>query len=279
MAKSSSSAVAEDRRGPGEDRRAVRQREDRRGTRLRKEAPATRQHEASSGTPQRDDPRGTRQRAEADARRSLVLDAARAAFFELGLDGASMREIAKRAGYTPGAIYSYYASKEEMYGALLGESLERLNARFAAAVAALPDSASRSAVARSEAASGLLRAAAGAFFDFFHENPRDLDLGFYLVQGMQPRGLTPALNERLNARLGDALAPAQRALVALGLEAKDAQAETTALFAHSVGLLVLSHTGRIRMFRQESRALFERYLDALLARAGAGAPRRRAREA
>src|SRR6476469_244175 len=74
-----------------------------------------------------DDARGTRQRAVADARRSLVLDAARGAFLELGLDGASMREIARRAGYTPGAIYSYYASKEEMYGALLGESLARLN--------------------------------------------------------------------------------------------------------------------------------------------------------
>ncbi|WP_152543612.1 helix-turn-helix domain-containing protein, partial [Methylibium sp. T29] len=77
--------------------------------------------------------RGMRQRAVADARRALVLDAARAAFFELGLERASVREIARRAGYTPGAIYSYFASKEEMYGALLGESLERLNQAVAAA--------------------------------------------------------------------------------------------------------------------------------------------------
>jgi AcrR family transcriptional regulator len=34
-----------------------------------------------------------------------------------------MREIARRAGYTPGAIYSYFASREEVYAALLGESL------------------------------------------------------------------------------------------------------------------------------------------------------------
>lgn len=224
----------------------------------------------------RDDVRGARQRAEAQARRSLVLDAARATFLELGLDGASLREIAKRAGYTPGAIYSYYASKEEMYGALLGESLERLNARVAAAVP--PSTSARSAVARAEAATATLRAAAAAFFDFFHENPRDLDLGFYLFQGMQPRGLTPELNERLNQRLRDALAPAERALCALGLSAAQAQAETTALFAHAVGLLVLSHTGRIRMFRQEARVLFERYVDGVVARTRA-APQRRAREA
>ena len=214
--------------------------------------------------------RSARQRAVASVKRAHVLAAARTAFFELGLDGASMREIAKRAGYTPGAIYSYFASKEEIYGALLGESLERLNVSVAQALP--PATAERRT--RAEAlrlghagAGALLIAAATAFFDFFRENPRDLDLGFYLFQGMRPRGLTPALNERLNARLRDALAPTAHALLALGFDAAAAQAETTALFAHSVGLLVLSHTGRIRMFRQESQALFGRYIEALLARA------------
>lgn len=69
-----------------------------------------------------------RQRALSDVRRSMVLDAARAVFVERGLEGTSIREIAQRAGYTPGAIYGYFASKEEVYGALLGESLDRLNA-------------------------------------------------------------------------------------------------------------------------------------------------------
>ncbi len=191
--------------------------------------------------------RAARQQAVTDVRRALVLDAARSAFFELGLEGASLREIAKRAGYTPGAIYSYFDSKEQVYGALLGESLERLNAFVAAA----PDT---------------LRGKTGAFFDFYRENPRDLDLGFYLFHGMQPRGLTPALNKPLNARLRDALSPVQAHLVALGLTPAEAQTEVTAVFAHIVGLLLLSHTGRIRMFGQTSQALFARYLDALLAR-------------
>jgi len=201
-----------------------------------------------------DPARAARQQAVAALRRSSVLAAARSAFLELGLEGASLREIARRAGYTPGALYSYFQNKEEVYGALLGESLERLNAFVdAAAVGA-------------RTAQDQVRQAATAFFDFYRENPRDLDLGFYLFHGMQPRGLTPALNERLNARLRDALAPTRDGLVALGLNTQEAQTEVTALFAHSVGLLLLSHTGRIRMFRQESRALFGRYLDALLAR-------------
>ena len=220
------------------------------------------------------DARSARQRAVTDVRRALVLAAARSAFFELGLEGASLREIAKRAGYTPGAIYSYFSSKEEVYGALLGESLERLNAFVDGAQ---PAPARRAAAGDAEAgrldlAQRTLRAKATAFFEFYRESPRDLDLGFYLFHGMQPRGLTPTLNEHLNARLRDALAPTQQALASLGLGSSEAQAEVTALFAHIVGLLLLSHTGRIRMFRQESQALFDRYLDALIARSCTRAP-------
>jgi AcrR family transcriptional regulator len=188
----------------------------------------------------------------------LVLDAARAAFLELGLEKTSIREIAQRAGYTPGAIYSYFSSKEEVYAALLGESLNRLNERVETARAEC-----------AEPGAALVMVTAKAFFEFYRENPRDLDLGFYLFQGMQPRGLTPALNETLNARLRDALRPTQDALEALGMPPGDALAEVTALFAHIVGLLMLSHTGRIRMFRQVSQALFDTYLDRLVATAAA----------
>jgi AcrR family transcriptional regulator len=209
--------------------------------------------------------RSVRKQAVTEVRRSLVLDAARSAFIELGLEGASLREIAKRAGYTPGAIYSYFASKEEVYGALLGESLERLNARVSAAEPA--PVVSRSAAARRLALQATVRAQATAFFDFYRDSPRDLDLGFYLFHGMQPRGLTPGLNKQLNARLHDALAPVQSALAALGLSDAEARSEVAALFAHIVGLLLLSHTGRIRMFHQDPAALFERYLAGLLERA------------
>jgi len=202
--------------------------------------------------------RDVRRQALTDVRRSLVLDAARAVFFEHGLEGTSIREIAQRAGYTPGAIYSYFASKEEVYAALLGESLERLNEKVLAARAQSLGEAA--AVGRTTAA---------AFFDFYRDNPRDLDLGFYLFQGMQPRGLAPELDERLKQRLRDALLPTQEALEALGMPAAEALAEITALFTHTVGLLVLSHTGQIRMFKQASRDLFESYLERLVARAGA----------
>lgn len=210
-------------------------------------------------TPRLPDParaRAARQKARTDQRRALILDAARAAFFELGLDGTSVREIAQRAGYTPGAIYSYFANKEEVYGALLGESLERLNAQVATARDGC-----------GERGTALVLATAKAFFDFYRENPRDLDLGFYVFQGLQPRGLTPKLNEALNRRLRDALQPTQDALVGMGMRAELALQEVTGLFAHCVGLLVLSHTGRIRMFDQASQQLFDAYVEQMVGKA------------
>ena len=198
-----------------------------------------------------------RQQAMNDSRRALVLVAARSVFERLGIEGASIREIAKQAGYTPGAIYSYFESKEAIYGALLDESLERLNAAVDAAGVA-----GDSGLGPAE----LLEAKASAWFGFYAANPRDLDLGFYLVQGMHPRGLTAELDEQLNDRLHDALQPCEAALQAMGLDAQEALRENTALFAHGVGLLLLQHTGRIRMFGQDASLLFENYLIALVER-------------
>lgn len=200
--------------------------------------------------------RMVRESALNQARRTLILDAARSAFFELGLDGASLREIAKRAGYTPGAIYSYFANLEEIYGALLGESLQRLN-QVVEAAKGLSDSSS---------GIDLLRAKAGAFYIFYRDNPKELDLGFYLFDGMKPRGLTPELNQELNDQLMAALQPVQVQLEALGLSLNEAVMETSAVFAHIVGVLVLNNTGRIRLFKQDPDVLFERYMDSLIQR-------------
>ena len=198
--------------------------------------------------------REQRQQTLVDARRALVLDAARAVFAEHGLEGASVRLIAKRAGYTAGAIYSYFAGKEAIYAELLRESLQRLQSAV-----------DESGGARSRPQRALTDAA-NAWFRFYARNPRDLDLGFYLVQGLAPRGLSSALDQQLNDQLLAALKPCQDALQAFGLDEAAARLENTALFAHGMGLLLLQHTGRIRLFGQEAEPLFQQYLDQLVRR-------------
>jgi AcrR family transcriptional regulator len=200
--------------------------------------------------------RQERQRAVSDHRRSLILDAANEVFQATGLDGANIREIARRAGYTPGAIYFYFRSKEDIYGELLAASLERLNAAVA------------NAGARSRAPRTRLLAKATAFYAFYANHPRDLDLGFYLFHGMKPHGLTPELNEQLNTRLRDALEPTQAVLLDMGLAPADALREVTAFFGHCVGLLLLQNTGRIRMFKQDPAMLLKCYIEQLYQRSG-----------
>ena len=81
-----------------------------------------------------------RQAAVADLKRTLILDAAAAVFMRDGLDAASMRAIARAAGYTAGAIYFHFDSKEAIYAALLERSLEALEActRAAASLSIQP---------------------------------------------------------------------------------------------------------------------------------------------
>jgi AcrR family transcriptional regulator len=205
-------------------------------------------------------PRDIRQQALADARREHILSAARAVFIELGLEAVSMREIAKRAGYTAGAIYSYFASKEEIYGALLAESLERLNDFVN--LAAEDSSVNQ----KRQTALEELRKSALAFYEFYRDNPRDLDLGFYLFQGLKPRGLTNEWDSELNARLRAAMKHQEAALMKLGCSKKEVDTELTAIFAQIVGVLLLNHTGRIRMFGKGADELITHYLDQLALR-------------
>lgn len=199
-------------------------------------------------------PNVVRQRAVNDHKRQLILDAASRIFEKHGLLGANIRAIASEAGYSPSAIYNHYASKEAIYGDLLAQSLDRLNA------AVLKNAPASMPTAQQ------IEHHALAFYDFYLDHPRELDLGFYLFQGMRPLGLTPELNERLNQRLRGALHGVESGLQKLSGDSALAERETTALFGHCVGLLLLTHTGRIRMFGQDGRELLGAYLKDLLKR-------------
>lgn len=185
-----------------------------------------------------------------DAKRGRILAAARKVFEGEGLDGASLRAIAAEAGYTPAALYFHFESKEAIYAELLRASLSEL----ARAVDA--------ATARARTPAARLRAAALAFFRFYDDNPRDLELGFYLMRGgMKPRGLGRERDEMLNAALAEAVQPISDAAMALGARRDAARLLVVDVFAHASGLLLMAHTGRIRMFGAEARRQMERFVD------------------
>jgi AcrR family transcriptional regulator len=196
-------------------------------------------------------------RAEAvkELKRGLILSAARNVFERDGLEGASLRGIAAEAGYTPAALYFHFASKEAIYAEVLRASLSRLCQSVFEAVVQHPAPEER------------LRAAALAFFDFYAENPRDLDLGFYLFRGgMKPKGLGRERDEALNAALGAALKPIAAAAADLGASENQPALLMAEVFAHIAGLLLLAHTGRIKMFGASARDLMARFIDDCLLR-------------
>jgi len=193
--------------------------------------------------------REARREAVSEHKRRLILRAALDVFEVEGLEGASLRAIAARAGYTPAALYFHFDSKEAIYAAVLRASLASLGQ-------AVDD-----AVAKARSPEARLRAAAMAFFQFYVANPRDLDLGFYLFRGgMKPAGLGRERDEELNAALETALRPVADAAVALGASKTDADLLMVDVFAHAAGLLLLLHTGRIRMFGASASALMEAYV-------------------
>jgi TetR/AcrR family transcriptional regulator, transcriptional repressor of aconitase len=61
--------------------------------------------------------------AHLDARRRQILDAARACFARDGFHAASMQDVITEAGLSAGAVYRYFASKEEIVAAVATETM------------------------------------------------------------------------------------------------------------------------------------------------------------
>ena len=59
-----------------------------------------------------------------------ILDSAKRAFMQQGFTDASLREICKEANVTTGALYKRYANKEELFAAVLDETLQAIESLF-----------------------------------------------------------------------------------------------------------------------------------------------------
>ncbi|MBB4081169.1 TetR/AcrR family transcriptional regulator [Brevundimonas lenta] len=73
-----------------------------------------------------DTPRLNRRQAAKVRTRQKVLDAARTLFAERGYEPATIRDIAKGAGMSTGAVFANFQDKAELFEAVLSEDLARL---------------------------------------------------------------------------------------------------------------------------------------------------------
>ncbi len=95
------------------------------------------------------------------ATRVEILSAARELLLEVGPEGLSLRQVARRADFSPAALYTYFPNKDSLIASLFGESFERLDAYLRRVPADLPPD-------RRVIELGL------AYMEFAHENPMDL---------------------------------------------------------------------------------------------------------
>ena len=193
--------------------------------------------------------KSVRQDAVSEMKRDLILEAARRVFERESLENASLRAIAREAGYTPAALYFHFDSKEAIYAELLGKALDVLKQRVDAAVA------------KARGPEETFKAAACAYFDFYLENPKDLDLGFYLSGGgMAPKGVGRMRDDELNSKLLAAIGPVETAARELGASSRAAQKALAEFFVYANGVLLLVHTGRLGLFKTASAELMESFI-------------------
>lgn len=181
--------------------------------------------------------------------RGNILAAARAAFERHGLEGLSLRDVARAVGITPMAIYRHYASKEALVDALVADAMAEWSAR----VEALP---SREGLAK-------LEQIGEAFLDFALNEPRRFEAAFLLLSRQARRypddfvaGRSPAGNVQLKviAELMEqgvikAPSPVEMMIAIAGL---------------SQGLVTLYRAGRIAGGEEEFRALYRRTMQRLI---------------
>ncbi|HEX8803916.1 MAG TPA: helix-turn-helix domain-containing protein [Acidimicrobiales bacterium] len=74
-----------------------------------------------------------------EGRRRDILDAARDQIAARGYLGLNMRDVASRAGVSAGTLYSYFATKEEIFATLYAEAVEAYSARIAPLCDTAPD--------------------------------------------------------------------------------------------------------------------------------------------
>ena len=86
---------------------------------------------------------GTRRR---ENTRAKLVRASLDVFVEKGIDGATVDDLVKAAGFTRGAFYSSFSSKEEVFSALFDEVTDELLAFANSSVAAAVDGADEAAI-------------------------------------------------------------------------------------------------------------------------------------
>lgn len=189
-----------------------------------------------------DGERAERRQAVHDFKRRAILAAARTVLSRKGPAGLTIRAVAAEAGYATGAVYSYFASKEEILASLVTDELGHLARRMKDADAPLATaSAAQRLAAMSETA--------------FHALSRDADI-LPLAQGAFEGGdLPPEVERLLTGRLIGALSALAAPIEPEGGTSEESASLTLAMAAFLLGAAMLERAGRFQSLNLDSNAV------------------------
>lgn len=174
-----------------------------------------------------------------------IRHAAQKLFEEKGIAKATVRQIAKEAGYTTGAVYFHYKNKEAIYQDIISESLEQLSLNIVKASEPPKDPVSA------------LIAAYITFFRFFEGRPFELNAVLALS-----RSSDPATGNTLREISGFF----QTCYTRLGLSRRLAEEEATVILGDLFGLLSCTNNRQFEALGQEGEQILTIHLQRLRSR-------------
>jgi AcrR family transcriptional regulator len=127
-----------------------------------------------------------RKQAEKEERLERILSAARKVFLEKGYLGTKMRDIALEAELSPGLIYFYFKSKDEIYGKVCKEAFDILIRM------------TKKAAARKGEPIARLKAIGNAYVKFYTDYTDYFDLLSFKDMGFKKVGISESLLQELD---------------------------------------------------------------------------------
>ncbi len=160
-----------------------------------------------------------------------------------GLDGFSMRKLARRVGVTAPALYRHYDGKEAVLIDVIGEAY-KMFAQYLYRALAVPTPADR------------FRRAGEEYLDFALEHPKMYEMLFTSPDAFGQDELPEEIAAQACA-IGQFWKDRVREAVDAGLlKAFDVEAISTTMWAHAHGLVTIYHRGFIPVTEPEFRELF-----------------------
>lgn len=190
-------------------------------------------------------------------KRQKILRAAKSCVSENGINGTSMRAIAQGSGYSLGAAYAYFPSKEDIFAALLSSSFAELLRTL------------RLELQQTSSSQRKINQAFNGFLRYFLSSKEEqvLLLTFYAGKNDSEQSLADDSFRHLNNRFLSVLGFLANTVHKNGnLAAEDAQAETVQAVSFLLGVLMMNSSGQLRLIDQSPQEIVDRYLNQMLLR-------------